>query len=203
MTRVPRLWPESTFVCLGCGPSLIPADVEACRGRARVLAVNDAWRLAPWADVLYACDARWWRHYQGVPAFHGLKFGLEPVIYRDVQTLQDTGPEGLEVEPTGLRTGRNSGYQAINLAVHLGARRILLLGYDMQRTGGAAHFFGEHPEGLRQPSPFETFLAAFPTLLGPLATLRIDLVNCSRHTALTSVPGGVLADWLPPREACA
>jgi len=34
-----------------------------------VLAINDAYRLAPWADWLYACDDRWWRfHHEAVAA---------------------------------------------------------------------------------------------------------------------------------------
>ena len=136
---VPRLWPGATIVCLGTGPSLTAADVTRCAGQAKVTAINDAYRLAPWADVLYACDAKWWRWNKGLPGFAGLKFGLDTSIaYRDVTVLQNTGLQVLETTPTGLRTGHTSGYQAINLAVHLGAARIVLLGYDFKGD----HFFG-------------------------------------------------------------
>ena len=72
----PRLWPGETLACLGVGPSLTAAQVAALRGKTRSIAINDAWRLAPWADVLYACDGRWWRKHKGVPAFKNLKVTL-------------------------------------------------------------------------------------------------------------------------------
>ncbi len=162
-----------------------------CEGRARVIAINDAHRLAPWADVLYAADAKWWRYYNGVPSFSGRKFSIQPESGRwpGVTVLRNTGERGLELHPAGLRTGRNSGYQAINLAVHLGARRVLLLGYDMQQESAArSHWFGQHPIQIRATSPYASFLAMFETIVDPLRELGIEVVNCSRQTALTVFP---------------
>jgi hypothetical protein len=186
---VPKRWPGQTFVLIGGGPSLTPDDVDAVHGWARVIAINDAYRLAPWADVLYACDAKWWKWHHGVPSFPGPKYSIassDPVTYPDVQVLNNTGITGLELEPTGLRTGLNSGYQAINLAVHLGAERILLLGYDLSPDGTQTHWFGEHPDV--QPSPYPQMRAAFDSLIEPLQSLRITVINCSRRTALTTFP---------------
>lgn len=91
------------------------------------------------------------------------------------------------MDPSSLCTGRNSGYQAINLAVHLGARRILLLGYDMMRHSGKSHFFGEHPKGWL-PSPYPDFVKFFDSLRKPLARVGVEIVNCSRTTALKCFP---------------
>jgi hypothetical protein len=187
MIAVPKTFPGSTIVCVGGGPSLTVADVDACYGvHVHVLAINDAWRLAPWADVLYACDQKWWTWHQGVPQFAGPKYAIaasDPITWPDVQVLENTGVLGLELAPTGLRTGYNSGYQAINLAVHLGATRILLLGYDLgPAPDGRTHWFGEHPD--RQPSPYPVMREAFASLVEPLAALGVTVVNCSRRTAL-------------------
>lgn len=85
-----------------------------------------------------------------------------------------------------LHQGHNSGYQALNLAYLLGARRIVLLGYDMQMTGARAHFFGDHPAGCYAESNYrQDFLPAFPALARDLADEGIDVVNCTPHTALT------------------
>lgn len=182
---VQRLWPESTIVCLGGGPSLTQADVDVCRERARVIAIKDAVRMAPWADVLYACDAKWWHHHRKTLTFEGPRYALEPTPH--ATTLQNTGFDGIETQPTGLRTGRNSGYQAINLAVHLGARRIVLLGYDMQRaSNGEDHWFGAHPWRLRVP--WEEFRPFFPRVIAPLQALGITVVNATRRTALDCFP---------------
>jgi len=201
---VPRVFPGSTIVCLGGGPSLTPDDVEAVRGRCPVIAINDAYRLAPWADGLYAADSKWWTWHQGVPTFTGPKYSLDPKAAKwpGVQVLEDTGVEGLECRPSGLRTGRNSGYQAINLGVHLGAVRIVLLGYDMSPApDGRSHWFGDHPD--RNPSPYAHFLAAFTTIVAPLAAAGVSVVNCSRRTALTSVPCVPLTDELARLERAA
>lgn len=182
-TTVPRLWPNSTVVCIGGGPSLTREDVDACRGLARVIVVNDGYRMAPWADVLYACDYRWWKWHDGVTHFAGLKYSLDPraARYSGVQILKHTGADGLETDPSGLRTGRNSGYQAINLAMHLGASRVLLLGYDMKRTRDKDHWFGAHPGG---HPPLSTFVPHFEALARHQRQWPFEIVNCSRETAL-------------------
>jgi hypothetical protein len=188
---VARLFPGETIVCIGGGPSLTQADVDACRGKTRVIAVNDAYRIAPFADVLYACDEKWWKWHQGVPSFTGLKYGMaiRPGKYPDVQRLH-----GYRRRGTGTRSDWAphrpewfTGYQAINLAVHLGAARILLLGYDMQRgkprrrTGsGTIPRFATHR--------MRVSLRRTTTLVKPLRELGIGIVNCSRETALTCFP---------------
>lgn len=190
VVTVPKLWPQSTIVCLGSGPSLTQEDVNYCRDKARVIAVNDTYKLALWADVLYACDAKWWawahnpKLHPRFPEFQGLKYALTPNSARfpGVQVLKKTGIDGFEPNPTGLRTGRNSGFQAINLAVHLGASRIVLLGYDM----GGKHFFGNHPDG--SAPPFADCIKRFATLVAPLAELGVEVINCTRKTALTAFP---------------
>ncbi len=198
---VPKLWPNSTIVCLGTGPSLIQTDVDWCRGKATVIAINNAWELAPWADVLYAADEKWWRRFAGVPTFRGLKYSIMPKQnqqstlqeFADIQILGNTGGFGLELEPSGLRTGANSGYQAIGLARHLGASRIVLLGYDMHDRHGE-HFFGRHPDS-HGPN-FALCLAAFPTLVEPLKAAGVSIVNCTPGSALTCFPMAPLRSTL-------
>ena len=194
---VPRLWPESTVVCLGGGSSLTPEDVDYCRGKAKVIAIKEAVRLAPWADVLYACDAKWWRWEEGAPSYQGVKYALEPqpTPYPGVQVLRDAGPEGLSDDPSALCTGNNSGYQAINLAVHLGATKIVLLGYDMSvGPDGQQNWFGEHPCHVRSPYPF--FLTRFASIAAPLQARGVTVLNASRFTVMNTFPRVPLAEAL-------
>jgi hypothetical protein len=193
---VPRLWPTSTVVVLAGGPSLVSRDVDACRDQ-HVIAVKDAVRLAPWAEVLYACDAKWWWAHPETTDWPGLKYGIEPVPTRpDVGRLRNTGMFGLESDPSGLRTYQNSGGQAINLAVHLGATRILLLGFDMQPSPtGTHHWFGWHSYGHVVP-PYDTFRSCLETAVRPLAALGVTTINCTPCTALTCFPQMPLAEAL-------
>lgn len=189
---VEKIWLGETVVILGGGSSLTREDVDFCRGKARVIAIKEAVQLAPWADALYAADYKYWSFYKGVPEFRGLKFAIEqtetpPIEWPDVQVLRNTGEHGLELDPSGLRTGFNSGYQALNLAVHLGAARIVLLGFDCWRgPTGEQNWFGAHPNHTQSPYPI--FLQAFATIAEPLAEAGVDVVNASRFTVLTSFP---------------
>lgn len=194
---VQELFPNSTIVCIASGPSLTQEDINVVRGSGvRVLVVNDNYRLCPDADVLYACDARFWKwqyeyHAEAITSFSGLRFGMQSrQTFQPkwgVTVLKNTGISGLELDPSGLKNGRNSGYQAIGLAVHLGASRIILLGYDMSLgEGGKVHWFGRHPKGGNPP--LTKFRLHFPTIAPPLKALGIEVLNCSRRSALTCFP---------------
>lgn len=188
-----------TVVCLGSGPSLTQQDIDACRGRGLTIAVNTTYKKALWATALYAADKKWWESVDFAPDFGGLKFSIEPK-HRDadahaVHTLKNTGRIGLETGAFGLRTGANSGYQAINLAVHMGARRIILLGYDMQPgPSGEHHHHPEHVDGYYPD--YVNGPAAFEGLVQPLRDLGIHVWNCSRQTAITAFPRATLQDAL-------
>lgn len=204
MITVPKLWPGETVVLIGGGPSLTPADVAAVRGHARVIAINRAYECAPFADAMYACDGKLWDWVHGAPDFGGLKYSIDPAAAKwpGVQVLANTGPLGLELEPTGLRTGKNSGYQSIGLAVHFGAARILLLGFDLSPApDGRSHWHPDHPDG--RPSPYPQMREAFDSLIAPLAAIRVSVVNCSRRTALATFPIVALEDELARLERAA
>lgn len=210
LTVIANRWdPTSTVVCLAPGPTLTPEAVEVvCAARVPVVAVNDAVRLAPWADVLYSSDRGWWRYYDGVPKFGGLRVGIgnrrgdaSPIRVPSavkIVVLTHTGIEGLDLDRGGLRTGHNSGYAAVNLAVHLGARRILLVGYTLGPRRGASHFFGSHPRGLAdtQPEGYVAFRRAFATLVAPLAEIGVAVINTTPDTYLECFPRAALADAL-------
>jgi hypothetical protein len=209
---VPRLWPGETFAVIGGGSSLTAADCAYVRGKARVVAIKEAAVCslphitppAPWADVLYAADAKWWKFEQGAPGFAGLKYGIEQepgVTQRDwpgVQILRNTGSEGLELDPSGLKTGYNSGAQAINLAVHLGAAKIVLLGFDCWRgLSGQQNWFGPHPAHIDSSTVYPVFLQGFASMVDPLKAAGVSVVNASRFTLLNAFPRVVLEEALP------
>lgn len=198
---VPWLFPDSTIVCVGSGPSLVPADIlrAACAG-AVILAINSAYLACPSVlpDVLYAPDAQWWGWHPAALDLPCLKFAFqqEAAIYPQLTILGRTGYDGLDTDPRYLRSGGHSGYAAINLAVHLGAKRIVLLGYDHRPAADGAHHFagGDHPDGSHVP--YDVHLAVYDTLVAPLAALNIMIVNASRVTTITAFPCATLAEVL-------
>jgi hypothetical protein len=202
---VKRIWPGETVVCIASGPSLTKEDCEFVRGKAKVIVINTSYQLAKWADVLYACDGRWWRWNKGAKDFNpnGLKFALERragQMYPEVKVLRTGKPTGLSLDPMYLNTGKNSGYQAINLAVLMGASKIVLLGYDMQRgSNGDMHWHNEHP--IRTPHLYREFRERYQTLVEPLKAAGVEIVNCSRQTALECFPRMPLEQAFPLEQA--
>jgi len=199
---VPRAWPGSTVVCVAAGPSLTPADVDACRGRARVIAVNRSVELAPWADAFFAADGRMW-HWEAdrLARFAGLTFSLELTAAARAAgcvLLRNRGIWGLSSDPGAICNGRNSGYGAINLAVLLGAVRIVLLGYDCgPGPDGAKHWHPDHPNGAGPTDLiFRSWRGAFRSLVEPLAAAGVTILNASRATTLDMFPRVALADVL-------
>ncbi len=186
------IWRGETVFILGCGPSLAQSDVDLLQGH-RVIAINDSFLMGPWADVLYGCDARWWRtREQRIKQVWegGMRITLEndiPGVFR----MRNTGDSGLETSPDGLRNGKNSGYQAINLAYHFGVSKIVLLGYDMKLGKHGELHWNARPELQTQAGFARTLslmLPLFDTLVEPLATAGVQVVNATPGSALRAWP---------------
>ena len=158
---VKPIWKDQTCVILAGGPSLrgFNFDEEIGGNCKNFITINDSWRLLPSGTkaINYFCDHAWWsmqlqknlRSLDGHTSFHDMIYrGFWVTISHDpgfidhpqIHVLTNTGQRGLELDPSGLRHGSNAGYQAINLAVHLGAKRIVLLGYDMKVDGNRTNW---------------------------------------------------------------
>lgn len=192
----PELWRDRTVVVLATGETLTETVVDAVRAahaaaRCAVVAVNDAYRLAPWADMLYAADGLWWEfHWQrGAGEFRGLRVTAQRQVRYPVTIAEVSGHRGFDPRPGYIRTGGNSGYQALHVAAQLGARKIVLCGLDMQ----GSHFFGPHPKPLNNTGSYAHHILQFETLAKPLADLGVDVVNVSPRSALRAFRRGELA----------
>ncbi|MDG3040445.1 hypothetical protein [Roseicyclus marinus] len=108
--------------------------------------------------------------------------------------MRGVGQRGLGREPGVIHHGANSGYQAIGLAYQLGADRIILVGLDMQHTGGRSHWHGDHPKGLGNAWGIEGWRKNFDALAADLEAEGVEVINCSIDTALTCFPQADLRD---------
>jgi hypothetical protein len=190
-STVQPAWEGETCCVIGCGPSLTQKDVDLTWGHCRVIAVNDAYRMAPWADVCYFSDLRWWKWHAEKPqfqAFRGAKCSVENGIGivpdTEVHVLHNHGTQGLSLKPDGVMTGQHGGYAAINFAVLAGCKRVLLLGFDMHN---GRHWFGQHPVATDDNEP-KAWLANYVFLETPLTKAGVEVVNCSPGSALTRFP---------------
>jgi len=199
---VAPIWAGQAAVVAASGPSLRREQLDRVRGRARVLAVNDAWRLAPWADALYACDGAWWDHHGGVAGFAGAKWTQDAAAAArwGLRRVASVDASGLSFDPALIHQGMNSGYQALNLALHFGARAVVLLGFDLRLVDGRRHFFGDHPGALNKRSEYRRWCAAFEEAAPFLVRAGVTVMNATPDSALTCFPAVPLEDALTTLE---
>ncbi len=195
-------WRGETAVIVGTGPSASADPLDIVRGQARVIVIKSAWRLAPWADVLYGIDRGWWLANKGAPDFRGLKVSPSPTVcklYGATEVRLKVRAEILTASvgtigcglPTG---GGHSGFQAINLAVQFGATRILLFGFDMTLKHGSHWTKDLQGVGKPDPSRVESWRRALDGCAPQFMRLGVEVVNCSMRSALTAYPKRPLAE---------
>lgn len=176
------------------GPSAKTAGVEKLQGKVKAIAVNDAYKLAPWADVLYGCDLGWWDiHHKTALEFKGLKLTHDltgPHRYKGLHRLAVEKPACDDIlleQPSYLGAGGNGGFQALNLAIQFGVKRIMLVGVDCTIDHGP-HWFGRHPPPLSNPleSNVRRWRDAFDKSAARIKLLGVEVVNCSQISTLAN-----------------
>lgn len=168
----------------------------------KAIAINRAHELAPWADVLYGCDARFWQVAADAMGFAGLKLCADPEFCK---WHPDFGHVRIRrrwseiiPEPGEVGDGNNGGFQALNLAVQARANPILLLGFDMNGDRGL-HFHGAHPRPLTNPTnpySFDQWRNGFRNSETALRGRGIRVINCAPASALNSFPKMSVAEAL-------
>lgn len=138
----------------------------------------------------------------GLPEFEGLKVTGSA---RAAEAFPDLELVNIERQCDLVRfdrwasigDGGNSGFQALNLALHFGASRVALVGFDMHAVGGV-HWHGKHPRGLNNPRPsnFVRWRRAFEASAPVLEAAGLDVFNTSAQSALDCFPKASLEDLL-------
>jgi hypothetical protein len=172
-----------------------------------VIAVNNAYQIGNWIDVVFFGDYPWYLiHRNRLAKFPGLK------VSRNDRFFKKT-PEGIKHLPidtkhrSGLTTrknriswNRNSGMAAINLAVHFGAKRIILLGFDMcpDAKTKLTHWHGSHRKpGEQIPhQPFRGRLQKFNVIAQDAKGLGVEIINASPNSSITEFPKKTVKELL-------
>lgn len=208
LSTVERGWEGRTVVCIATGPSLTPEQIVQVRAAGvPTIVVNDAYQMAPFADLAYFADLKWWNWHKAKPewkAFAGERCSI--FVGGNVATAAPSDPQvhllrsasepGLSTKPGEICTGSNSGYQAINIATLAGAKRIVLVGYDCQARDGRHHYFGDHPD--KSFAPYEAIRARFGDLVVPTSKLGVEILNATPGSRIGCFPMVTLAESLEP-----
>lgn len=171
-------WAGRTVACLASGPSLTQEDCDAVRGIPTVV-TNTSFRLAPWADILFGFDSKWWRQY--LPEVREVFKGR---LLCNSQIASNLGVETTYAS-TWFRGFGNSGACAISLAVGAGATRIVLLGFDCGfGLSGQKHWHGDHPAGFTNCASIAKWPKQFDQVAEYARSKGVHVVNASRQTIL-------------------
>jgi hypothetical protein len=213
-------------VCIGGGPSLTFEQCELVRkwraaaARRRVIAINDAYLRAPWADLCYFADAQWHAWHSAGVARPALNLTAEEVRERfaafagakcstsiQIKRIRDAAVHSLQArfdvtwsdDPRTVARGSHGvgGLQGANVATLAGARTVYLIGYDAREPepDEAPHWFGDHPT----PTPLEVYRAqrrSFDDVTAAIAARGVKVVNCSPGSAIGAFERADLEDAL-------
>lgn len=199
---VPREWPGETVFIIAGGTSVLTQDVGALAGR-RVIVINSSYEVAPFADYLLFLDTRWWNAHRSRPLLQEFKGRLVTtsrvvVGERLLRLKQLVPPPGLTDDRRALVAQWTSLQGAMNLAVHLGAARIVLLGADACRASdGRTHHHSPHKWPNKAGNrTWELQTEQLAHIVQPLRDRGVEVINTSPISRLPWWPFRRLTDFV-------
>jgi hypothetical protein len=194
--KVEKIWDNGTAFIIGGGPSLRDFDFTPLHNR-NIIGCNCAFMLGEWVDICWFGDSMWFDQNRVLLAhFPGLKYHCchrhkdRPDTFR----IARGKPEGIETDPYKVSWNNNTGASAINLAYHLGARKVILLGFDMKFGSDKENNWHNYYERLEVSKrgddwyPYDRFLRSFIQIQKDAQKLDLEILNATPDSALTLFP---------------
>jgi hypothetical protein len=152
----PPFWRGAVVCVLGGGPSLPECwnKLKWEEGKAFLIGVNNALYHVPHIHLHLFNDACWWkgRNTDGEPHAHGVHRAAErgvitaccndemdSALYPCVRVTPRS--YGLSMLRRYVGWYGNTGTSAVELAMKLGARKVVLVGFDLRMVDGQPNFF--------------------------------------------------------------
>lgn len=183
-------FPGETIFILGGGPTLTAAIAERVRGR-RTIVLNSTARLAPWADVLFFCDWHWFREHR--PIVDPWPAAVVTISARAARVL----PHKIELVTPPIVQAKplSAGHHAVDLALAMGACRIVLLGFDCRLVDGRSHNHGDYGHN-SETLYAEKFVPAWTEYPARAAARQVSVLNATPGSALDVFPKATLDEVL-------
>jgi len=211
--QIPRMWDEGDVWIIGGGPSIprefdIPDTIiKAVVSRRaspniytpylaaiydkHVIGINVAYLLGDWIDLVFFGDKGFFlAHQEGLSKFNGLRVSCHPTA-NDIDWVKFLPRDkehrfGISSNSRMVSWNGNSGAAAISIAAHAGARRIILLGFDMKLNETKdQHWHDVYGRGKARDEkkimkmPFHRHLRAFPEIAKDAKRMGIEILNAS------------------------
>lgn len=191
-------WENCTAVIVAGGPSLRYSDIlEAqCRLNApKIIAVNESWKTCN-SDIVYGADPDWWVD-RGPVNDNALECWTQDKNWKPglaasmgIKQIRSVSGANISTDPEYIYQGANSAFQAMNLAILFGAKRIVFTGLDLSAAPDGRKHWHEYPEKFdrRTPNGWNIFKASFEAAAPVLHDMGVEVINASRRTVLECFP---------------
>ena len=201
---------DTTLFIVGGGPSLTNFDWSLLKDK-NVLVLNRGVEKVPnalgllWNDVKFHKD-----NVENIKNFKGLKISttryIPPggshlcecdIIWVKGRNYWSDVCGFIEDSPYVVNQGSNTGYSALNVAYHLGAKTIYLLGYDMKLDKGKTNWHSGYPN--QNPlaiKMLETFGDVFRGVKKQYEEKGIKIYNVNEDSNLTEFETKTLEEVL-------
>lgn len=203
----PIFTPDDTVFVLGGGPSLKDMDLEKIKSYP-VIGTNASVFLGDWVDIVFFGDERFYSwHPEALENFSNR------VITCAVQLKNHQKFEYLEKVPASEQTkkadpivwnkkkiawftnkGGNAGSSAVALACKMGAKQIILLGFDFKTKEGRHNYHDYHNHTPDKNIYQNEFLTHFKRLAEETERLGIQVINATPDSALDVFPKKTLEE---------
>lgn len=207
---IPRLWPGSTVFVLGGGPSLNNVDLSLIKDK-RVVAVNRAYKLGEW-DVVWFGDLKFWRAYKkDLREYPGLvitcnenaKLVNHAGVWLKRVKRSKKKPRGIDTDTKRVCWNGSSGGSAINAAFHFGAKRIALLGFDMNPDVSEKNWHDDYEKDLgekfsesRRYEAYKRHSKAFSIIKKDADSFGVEILNTNLSSNIEDFTFTALEDLL-------
>lgn len=178
------------------------------------IGINNAYLIADWIKIVFFGDCSWYvPHKHALSEWPGLKVTCcprfaklkkaESVGIKYMRKDRQRKPKGISTAPGYVAWNNNSGAAALSLAVQLGVKRIILLGFDMcidtedkyhthwhgyhvelhsARVVGAPH--KKRPTGPSKNPRYMQHLKGFPAIARDAKELGVEILNASPESEI-------------------
>jgi hypothetical protein len=161
--------------------------------------------MVPDLEVLYGCNSAWWDTYwEDVKDHTAAKWTTNQQAARkyNINWIGERFGMGLCTDDNVIHHGHGSGFSLVSMAHKLGAKRILLLGYDLkyapdydgksQKIGSTPrHVFGEYPAHLQHWPSVQVRGGVHVELVDLYRSVHeqglVEIINCTPGSALENL----------------
>lgn len=173
--------------------------------KQHVIGVNNTYQIGAWIDAVFFGDSGWHLvHRQKFAQWPGLKITCAPKFgnrkkarMEGIKFVQkDTKhTKGISFNKNMVSWNGNSGAASISLAVHFGAVKIFLLGFDMM-SSKYTHWHGGHSSGKARKRSYLRHLKGFPQIALDAATMGVKIYNVNMDSKIEDFPKITLQEAL-------